>query len=106
MSLVSDSRREATFTASPMAVYSCPVVDPTNPYVLEPHLACAAREQPLAEEELEFFGPAAKDAAQRMVERGELVSRRGLLHHRGQRSPHAGPFAFLPASPPTLPATA
>src|SRR5206468_10425143 len=28
------------------------VIDPTNPYVMEPHLACAAREQPLAEEEL------------------------------------------------------
>src|SRR5207247_1985187 len=36
------------------------VIDPTNPYVLEPHLACAAREQPLREEEVEFFGPAAK----------------------------------------------
>src|SRR5207247_86396 len=49
------------------------VIDPTNPYVLEPHLACAAREQPLSEDELAFFGPAAEEAAARMVERGELV---------------------------------
>src|SRR5205085_9527689 len=49
------------------------VIDPTNPYVLEPHLACAAREQPLADEELRFFGGAAADAARRMEERGELV---------------------------------
>ncbi len=64
------------------------VIDPTNPYVLEPHLACAAREQPLAEEELAFFGPAADRAAERLEERGELVRRRGVLHHRGQQSPH------------------
>ncbi|MFN2545169.1 MAG: DEAD/DEAH box helicase [Actinomycetota bacterium] len=64
------------------------VVDPTNPYVVEPHLACAAREQPLADEELAFFGPAAKQAVERMEERGELVRRRGLLHHRGTGSPH------------------
>src|SRR5205807_821810 len=64
------------------------VIDPTNPYVLEPHLACAAREQPLSDDELELFGPAAKAAIARMAERGELVRRRGLLHHRGARSPH------------------
>ena len=35
------------------------VIDPTNPFVLEPHLACAAREHPLADDEVaEFFGPA------------------------------------------------
>src|SRR5438132_383383 len=66
------------------------VIDPTNPYVLEPHLACAAREQPLGEDELEFFGPAAKEAIARMEERGELVRRRELLHHRGTSSPHRG----------------
>jgi DEAD/DEAH box helicase domain-containing protein len=66
------------------------VIDPANPYVLEPHLACAAREQPLAEEELAVFGPAAAEAAARLEERGELVRRRGLLHHRGRSSPHRG----------------
>ncbi len=64
------------------------VVDPTNPFVLEPHLACAARELPLAEEELAFFGPAARAGVARLVERGELVRRRGTLHHRGPASPH------------------
>ena len=64
------------------------VVDPTNPYILEPHLLCAAREQPLAEEELTFFGDSAKEAVARLEERGKLVRRRGLLHHRGQESPH------------------
>jgi DEAD/DEAH box helicase domain-containing protein len=64
------------------------VVDPTNPYVVGPHLACAAREHPMAQEELEVFGQTAVDAAKRMVESGELVQRRGLLHHRARESPH------------------
>jgi DEAD/DEAH box helicase domain-containing protein len=64
------------------------VIDPTNPYVVEPHVACAAREQPLSEEELSIFGEAALDAAERLRERGELFERRGLLHHQGRASPH------------------
>jgi DEAD/DEAH box helicase domain-containing protein len=65
------------------------VIDPTNPYVLEPHLACAAAERPLADEEVAaFFGPEGTAAAERMVEDGRLARRRGLLHHRGTGSPH------------------
>jgi DEAD/DEAH box helicase domain-containing protein len=64
------------------------VIDPTNPYVLEPHLACAAREQPITEEELDVFGSAAKEAVDRMIQRGELVRRGATLHHRGSSSPH------------------
>ena len=64
------------------------VVDPTNPYVLGPHLACAAREQPLHPEELGFFGETAAALVPGMVEAGTLVERRGLLHHRGERPPH------------------
>jgi DEAD/DEAH box helicase domain-containing protein len=64
------------------------VIDPTNPYVLEPHLAAAAAEHPLAEDDVPVFGPAAVEAVERMEQRGELVRRRGLLHHRGSASPH------------------
>ena len=67
------------------------VVDPTNPHVVGPHLACAAREQPLDPAELEFFGEGAPEAAGAMLEDGTLVERRGLLHHRakqGDPSPH------------------
>ncbi|HEV8564750.1 MAG TPA: DEAD/DEAH box helicase [Actinomycetota bacterium] len=65
------------------------VIDPTNPYVLEPHLACAAREHPLSHDEVTaFFGPEGADAAERMLERGELVRRRDFLHHKGSESPH------------------
>ncbi len=65
------------------------VVDPDNPYVLEPHLACAAREAPLSNDEAAtFFGHEAKGALERMVQRAELVTRKELLHHRGRGSPH------------------
>ncbi|HEY3023087.1 MAG TPA: DEAD/DEAH box helicase, partial [Actinomycetota bacterium] len=64
------------------------VVDPSNPFILDPHLACAAREYPLAQDELSFFGPDAPTAVERLVEAGVLVRRRGLIHHRGTASPH------------------
>ncbi|MGH2723533.1 MAG: DEAD/DEAH box helicase [Actinomycetota bacterium] len=63
------------------------VIDPSNPYVLGPHLACAAREQPVATEELSFFGDSAPEVAAGMVEEGALTDRGGRLHHRGT-SPH------------------
>ncbi len=66
------------------------VIDPTNPYVLEPHLLCAAREQPLASDELAFFGEPelVGPAVERLIAAAELVRRGDTLHHRGQRSPH------------------
>ncbi|HWC33014.1 MAG TPA: DEAD/DEAH box helicase, partial [Actinomycetota bacterium] len=64
------------------------VVDPSNRHVVAPHLLCAAREQPLAREELGFFGDAAYDVASTLVAEGRLVERRSLLHHRGDRPPH------------------
>jgi len=57
------------------------VIDPTNPYVLEPHLRCAAREQPLTEQEaLRFFGPQAVDGLEALALR-DLVKRRGDRWH-------------------------
>jgi DEAD/DEAH box helicase domain-containing protein len=64
------------------------VVDPTNPYVVGPHIACAAREQPLSPDELTVFGEAAEGAVEERIASGELFWRRGLLHHRGRESPH------------------
>ena len=66
------------------------VIDPTNPYVLEPHLLCAAREQPLASDELAFFGEPelVGPAVERLIAAAELVRRGDTLHHRGQRPPH------------------
>jgi DEAD/DEAH box helicase domain-containing protein len=65
------------------------VIDPSNRFVLEPHIACAARERPLTDEEVAvFFGPDAPAAVARLEERRELVRRRGLLHHQGREAPH------------------
>jgi DEAD/DEAH box helicase domain-containing protein len=64
------------------------VIDPSNPFVLEPHLLCAAREHPLSEEEFGFFGPDAPDAVARLEERKALARRRGTWHHVGRQSPH------------------
>ena len=63
----------------PEAVFGRPVeatvLDPDNPYVLGPHLCCAAAELPLTDADVEMFGPAAPDALADLV-------RRGLLRHR------------------------
>jgi DEAD/DEAH box helicase domain-containing protein len=64
------------------------VFDPTNPYVLEPHLACAAREHPLGDDEIAEFWPGSEDALGNLVEAGELARRRDRWHHRGREAPH------------------
>ncbi len=66
------------------------VIDPTNPYVREPHLRCAAREVPLRDGELAFFGDETdvRASVEAMTERGELVRRREAWHDRGRDAPH------------------
>ena len=64
------------------------VIDPSNRFVLEPHLRCAAREYPLSQDETRAFWPGAEAAVERMVEGGELRRSRELLHHAGRESPH------------------
>jgi DEAD/DEAH box helicase domain-containing protein len=66
------------------------VLDPTNPFILEPHLACASRELPLKDEELGFFGPSplVADALAALEAKGELVRRKDLWHHRGRATLH------------------
>ncbi len=64
------------------------VIDPSNRFVLEPHLACAAREYPLAEEELETYWPGSADSISRLEEAGELRRRGSSLHHAGREPPH------------------
>jgi DEAD/DEAH box helicase domain-containing protein len=65
------------------------VIDPTNPYVLEPHLRCAAREFPLTDEEATtFFGPKAIDALERLAEQELVKHRKERWHDIGSTPPH------------------
>jgi DEAD/DEAH box helicase domain-containing protein len=54
------------------------VLDPSNPYVLAPHLCAAAAELPLSAADLTLFSPSAGAVADSLVHRG-------LLRRRGQR---------------------
>ena len=64
------------------------VIDPTNPYVLIPHLLCAAREQPLSDEEVATYWPEAAETVLGLEATGELRRRGSLLHHAGHEPPH------------------
>jgi DEAD/DEAH box helicase domain-containing protein len=64
---------EAIFGATVEAT----VCDPTNPYVLGPHLAAAAAELPLTDDDLPMFGPASREVVESLVARGVLRARPG-----------------------------
>ena len=53
------------------------VCDPTNPYVLGPHLCAAAAELPLTEDDLPMFGTGARAVVDNLVARGLLRVRPG-----------------------------
>ncbi|GLW64510.1 helicase [Actinomadura rubrobrunea] len=63
----------------PEAIFGTPVeatvLDPDNPYVLEPHLCAAAAELPLTEDDLDLFGPSTADLLPDLVRRGLLRRR-------------------------------
>ena len=69
----------------PQALFGRPVeatvLDPANPYVLGPHLCCAAAELPLTEADLPLFGGEDGDVAAVRLLLADLV-RRGLLRSR------------------------
>ncbi len=63
----------------PEALFGRPVeatvLDPANPYVLTPQLACAAAESPLTPADLDLFGDGAKEAVDELVRAGDLRQR-------------------------------
>ena len=69
----------------PQALFGRPVettvLDPANPYVLGPHLCCAAAELPLTEDDLPLFGGGPEEVTAVRLLLGDLV-RRGLLRKR------------------------
>ena len=63
----------------PEAIFDTPVeatvFDPTNPYVLGPHLCAAAQELPLRADELALVGPGTRELLDVLVDRGALRRR-------------------------------
>ncbi|MEO3785355.1 DEAD/DEAH box helicase [Actinocorallia sp. B10E7] len=76
----------------PSAVFGTPVeatvLDPANPYVLEPHLCSAAAELPLTDEDFTLFGPTSPQAVDDLTARGLLRRRPTGWYwtHRGRPS--------------------
>ncbi|MFT4042832.1 MAG: DUF1998 domain-containing protein [Gordonia sp. (in: high G+C Gram-positive bacteria)] len=64
------------------------VIDPTNPYVLRPHLLCAASELPLTEADVDAW--AAHDAVTALVAEGSLKRRRAGWYLAAGIEPYAG----------------
>ncbi len=64
------------------------IIDPGNPYLLGPHLRCAAHEAPLETSELtRWFGPTAPGVVADEVAAGRLRQRSGRVHWTGRRGP-------------------
>ncbi|HEY2427762.1 MAG TPA: DEAD/DEAH box helicase, partial [Acidimicrobiales bacterium] len=55
------------------------VINPANPFVLEPHVACAAYERPLHPDDRELWGPELDEAVRSLVVADELVVREGRV---------------------------
>ena len=80
------------FVAHPSELFSRSpepaVINPSNPFVLDPHIACAAHERPLAPgEDDEYWGDDLDEAVTRLVRDDVLVVRRGRAVHAGRPSP-------------------
>jgi DEAD/DEAH box helicase domain-containing protein len=89
-----DDPLDAYFLHHPANLFGRPheaaLVDPGNPYVLAPHLGCAAYEAPLTEEDFALFGPPARELVARLEEvEGVLRRGRGGYRVTSGRSPAA-----------------
>jgi DEAD/DEAH box helicase domain-containing protein len=56
------------------------IINPGNPYILKPHLLCAAWEKPLEDNDEEFFGPGTGAMAAELEQEGMLRRRYGKWH--------------------------
>ncbi len=77
--VAADDPLDAYLVRHPEAIFGAPVeatvMDPHNPHVLGPHLAAAAAELPLGDDDLALFGPDARPLVDALVTRGILRRR-------------------------------
>lgn len=77
--VASDDPLDTYLVHHPEAIFDVPVeatvFDPSNPYVLGPHLCAAAAELPITAEETDFFGPTAAALLDKLVIDGFLRRR-------------------------------
>jgi len=74
------------FTRSPEPA----VVNPTNPFVLQPHIGCAAYEQPLTTDDDLWWGEALEEGVRKLVLDDQLRIRQGRAVWAGRGSPAWG----------------
>lgn len=79
--------------AHPREVFTRPpepaVINPSNPFILDPHLACAAFELPLTPDDGEWWGEDLDEAVARLVRADQLVVRHGRAVWAGRGRPAA-----------------
>ena len=72
--------------------------DPSNPYILKPHLLCAAWEYPLGSEDEEFFGKEMRELCSELESQGLLQFRKGRFFPSPQIPPPAQHISIRSAS--------
>ncbi len=63
------------------------IVNPQNPFVLRPHVGCAAHELPLTTEDEAWFGEGLDDAVRALVQEDLLKPRGGKMYWAGRQPP-------------------
>jgi DEAD/DEAH box helicase domain-containing protein len=86
-----DDALDQWLMAHPTEVFTRPpepaVVNPSNPFVLDPHLACAAYERPLTPEDERWWGDDHDDGIRRLVVDERLRLRNGRAVYAGRGRP-------------------
>ncbi len=86
-----DDQLDQWWLSHPAELFTRPpepaVINPANPFVLEPHLACAAYELPLVDADAEYFGDSIDEAVTSLVREDRLRVRGERLVWADRRPP-------------------